>query len=515
MADFFKQLITQLSAVWNKLSLQQKIITVSLVGLTFLGLVFLMFWSRGTVTEGEFKRLYSDLELEEASQITGKLDQDGYTYKLENDGRTVLVRGAQLYEVRMALAREGLPASHGIGYELFDKTNIGVTDFVQKINARRALEGELQRTIEGLDEVKSARIHIVIPEPTIFLDNQKDPKASVVIKTIPGKTISKEQVRGITHLVSSSVDGLKAQNISIVDFEGKLLSNPYGDDETALASSRNIELQYNVERALEKKVDALLTGILGPGKTAVQVAVDIDFDQAEKTMEKYDPESRVVRSEERSDENVKNAPDGDQQQERSLTNYEIDKTVEHIIKEVGNLKRLTLSVAVDGRYKKNDKGEAAYEPRNQEELANIEDIVKNAVGYDLARGDQIVVAAMQFDNDFLRKEQDSMEQQETWTFWMMIAKYALVFIIAIMVILLIRYLAKTLADAMNPPVPQVEIGAVEEDIPVEIPDDVKRSNELLERVEMITQQEPVNITAIIREWLMEPMKGKKKGKVEK
>lgn len=510
MADFFKQLITQLSAVWNKLSLTQKIITASLVGFTLLGLIFLMFWSSGTATETGFKKLYSDLELEEASLITEKLDQGGYKYKLEQGGKTILVKAKQVYEIRMALARDGLPTSHGVGYEIFDKTSIGVTDFVQKLNARRALEGELQRTIEGLDEVHSTRIHIVIPEPTIFLERQKEPTASVVIKMNPGKTLSKDQVRGITNLVSSSVEGLKANNISIVDFEGRLLSNPYGDDETALASSRNMELQHNIERALERKIDNLMLDVLGPGKATVQVAVDLDFDQVEKTMEKYDPESRVVRSEERSDENVKNAPDGDQQQERSLTNYEIDKTVEHLIQEVGNIRRLTISVAVDGRYRKDDEGKDIYESRSTEELANIEDIVKNAVGYDLARGDQIVVASMKFDNEYMRKEQESIDKKEQWAFRMMIAKYIIAFIVGIMVILLIRYLAKTLAEAMNPPVPQVEIGAVEEEIPIEVPEDVRKSNELLERVELMTQQEPINIAAIIREWLMEPMGGKKK-----
>lgn len=510
MADFFKQLIAQLSAVWNKLSLQQKIITASLVGFTLLGLIFLMFWSSGTATENGFKKLYSDLELEEASLITEKLEQAGYKYKLEQGGKTILVKAKKVYEIRMALARDGLPTSHGVGYEIFDKSNIGVTDFVQKLNARRALEGEMQRTIEGLDEVQSARIHIVIPEPTIFLERQKDPKASVVIKMTPGKNLSKEQVKGITYLVSSSVEGLKANNISIVDFEGRLLSNPYTDDETALASSRNVELQHNVERAMERKIDNLMLDVLGPGKATVQVAVDIDFDQVEKTMEKFDPESRVVRSEERSDENVKNAPDGDQQQERSLTNYEIDKTVEHIIQEIGNIKRLTISVAVDGRYKKDEDGKDLYEPRSAEELANIEDIVKNAVGYDLARGDQIVVASIKFDNEYMRKEHENIEKQEKWAFRMMIAKYVIAFIVVVMVLLLIRYLAKTLAEAMNPPMPQVEIGAVEEEVPIEVPEDVRKSNELLERVEMMTQQEPVNITAIIREWMMEPMSVKRK-----
>jgi flagellar M-ring protein FliF len=404
----------------------------------------------------------------------------------------------------MALAREGLPKRNGVGYELFDATNFGMTDFVQKLNARRALEGELRRTIEGLDEVDAARVHITVPEPSIFLDQQKEPKASVVIKMVAGRQISKEQIRGISHLVSSSIEGLNPNNISVVDFDGRLLSNPYGDDPAALASSRNIELQQNVEKYLERKTEGMLVGVLGPGKATVQMAVDLDFNQVESSLEKFDPESRVVRSEERNDENTKNAPDGDHQRERSLTNYEIDKTVEHIIQEIGNVKRLTISVAVDGRYSKKGKGEWIYEPRSSEELLKIEDMVKNAVGYDLARGDQVVVHNVQFDNEYLRREKEDIEGQRQWERIMLIVKYSLAFIIVVLLIFFMRHLAKTIAEAMNPPVPVIETAGPVEEEPIEVPEPVRRSNELLERVEMMTREEPLNISTILRNWLSEP-----------
>lgn len=466
----------------------------------------LLLWSQnGSKKESGYKVLYSNLETEEAAAITEQLKKSNYKYKLENDGRTISVEAKQLYETRMVLAREGLPKSHGLGYELFDKTNFGMTDYVQKINARRALEGELQRTIEGLEEVKAARVHIVIPEPTIFLDQQKDAKASVVVKCTPGKQLNKDQIRGITNLVSSSVDGLKPQNISIIDFEGKLLTSPFSDDEEALASSHNMELQQNVEKYLENKANQILTDVLGPSKAYVRISCDLDFDQVEKTMEKYDPESKVIRSEERSDETVKNAPDGDNQKERSLTNYEIDKTVQHIVQEVGNVKRLTISVAVDGKYETGKDGKSSYIARTPEEIQNIEDIVKNSVGYDLARGDQIAVSGVQFDNEFLRKEQQELHNSEQWEFRMMIAKYVMGFAIAILFIFFLRYLAKTVAEAMNPPIPALEQFGIEEEVPQEVPEDMRRSSEILERVEMLTREEPVNIASIIRQWLTEPV----------
>jgi len=516
MSEFFKQLIAQIAAVWQKLSLQQKIVTTSLVAFTILALSGLLLWSQsGVKKETGFKVLYSNLDVDEAAAITGQLQKSNYKYKIENNGNTILVDSKQIYEVRMSLAREGLPSKHGVGYELFDKTNFGMTDYVQKLNARRALEGEMQRTIEGLEEVKSARVHIVIPEPTIFLDNQKEAKASVVVKCTPGQQLSKDQIRGISHLISSSVDGLKPDNISVIDFEGKLLTSPFNENEdnTALIGSHNMELQQNVEKYLEGKSNQLLLNVLGPSKAYVKISCDLDFDKVEKNMEKYDPESKVVRSEERIDENVKNAPDGDNQKERSLTNYEIDKTVAHIVQETGNIKRLTISVAVDGRYEPSQDGKTStYVVRTAEEMQNIEDIVKNAVGYDLTRGDQIVVSGVKFDNEYARDELLQMRKSERDRQILEWIKYGVIALIGISFIAFLWYLANTVAKAMNPPVPAFEQFGIEEEIEEIVPEEMKKSSEILERVEMLTREEPVNIASIIRQWLDEPVATKRKKK---
>jgi flagellar M-ring protein FliF len=272
-----------------------------------------------------------------------------------------------------------------------------------------------------------------------------------------------------------------------------------------------MELQQNVEKYLENKANQMLTNVLGPSKAFVKISCDLDFDKVEKSLEQYDPESRVVRSEERIDENKKNAPDGDKQRERSLTNYEIDKTVQHVMAEIGNIKRLTISVAVDGRYEEGEEGKLNFVERTAEEIQNIEDIIKNAVGYDLARGDQITVSSVKFDNEFLRQEQLEMRKREQWDFWMSIAKYVLGFIIAVLFILFLRSMAKTVADALNPPMPALERLGLEEPVVEEVSDEMRRSSEILERVEILTREEPVNIAAIIRQWLAEmPGSSKKK-----
>jgi len=506
MSEFFKQLLSQLTAIWQKLSIQQKIITIALISFTFLGLAGLVMFTQKSTTHSGYRVLYSDLDVQEAGQVTQFLEEGNYNFKLDADGKTIRVKSKDVYEVRMALASQGIPKSTGIGYELFDKSNLGMTDFVQKLNAKRALEGELQRTIEGLEEVASARVHVVLPERTIFLEEREDPKASVVLKLKSGGELNQGQIRGISFLVASSVDGLKKGDISILDSNGKLLSDPYGDDATAIAGSRNLELQKNVELYLERKANALLTGVMGPQKSRVKIAAQLDFDKVEQTLESYNPESRVVRSEERSDENTKNAPDGDHQREKSLTNYEIDKKIEHIVQGVGSVKRLTISAAIDGSYEIKENGDSEYVPRTQQFMMNVEEMLKNTVGYDLARGDQISVVNVRFDNEFLRREQVKMVDEQRWEMGFRIAKYVIVFLLFGFLVWFLRYFANTLAAAMNPPVPKVATLGVAEEIPEEIPEDMRRSSEILERVEILSKEEPANIASIIRNWLMESNK---------
>ncbi|MDR3013188.1 MAG: flagellar M-ring protein FliF [Chitinispirillales bacterium] len=517
MSDFFKQLIVQFSAIWQKLSFQQKLITTSLVGFTLLGLIGLLVFTHTSGGGGDgqgsggMRVLYSNLDVEEAAAVVDQLNRGGYRHRLENNGRDIMVNPRQLYEIRMALAREGLPRRRGVGNEIFDKTNLGMTDAVQRQNIRRALEGELQRTIEDLEEVRSARVHIVTPEHSIFLDQQRDAKASVVIRPVLGRELSRDQIRGITHLVSSSVDGLRPQNISIVDIDGKLLSSPFADNETAMASSQNRELQQNVERYLENKATQMLSGVLGQSRAIIKIAADLDFDQVEKTIETFDPESRVVRSEERQDENTKNAPDGDHQRERSLTNYEIDRTLQRVVQEVGNIRRLTVSVAVDGRYEPGPEGQRTFIERGVDELQKIEELVRNAVGYDLARGDLITVASLQFDNDneFLRLRMLNEERREQQALYI---KLALALIGFIAFLFLVRSIARAITEAMNPPVPSLETLGLEDLVEEEEPltDDMMRAQAILEKVELLTAQSPANIAAIIRQWLVEGVVAKDK-----
>jgi flagellar M-ring protein FliF len=514
MADLFKQLFVQINELWSRLSLTQKIITGAIGLLSLVGFILLIAWSTHSGGKGEsgMVTLFSNLEMEEGGQIVEKLKEGKYAFSLENEGRRILVPQKSVYELRLMFAKQGLPKAGGLGYEIFDKTNLGMTDFVQKLNFKRALEGELTRTIESMDEVTQARVHIVIPKETIFTQEKQPPKASVVLKLKAVKRLTNAQVDGIVNLVASAVDGLQARHISIIDINGNILNNPFGEDEVAERTSRQLELQHSVEKRLREKVETLLGNILGPDRATVSISTELDFDQIEKTLEQYNPESRVVRSEERKENQGVGSPNGNEKNEHSITNYEIDKTVQHVIEGVGAIKRLWVSVALDGSYKSLGGGKKEYTERSPAEMARLEDLVKQAASFDPARNDQITVVNVQFASNFFEDEKNEMESieknlvRERWI------KIGIVGLLIIAFFIFLNILLGHVVDALNPAVPDMLRIGEKEELPEEPPETAKRVNELLEKVEIMTRDEPVHVAALIRTWLMEVPTDPKKGK---
>ena len=512
MGDFFKQLLTQISDIWQKLSVQQQVIITALTILMFVGLLWLAVWNGAGVVgntggaDRGFRRLFASLPVEEMAAITDALNSGGFRYKISNNGTAVDVEERAYYEARMALARMGLPANRGVGWELFDTKKFGDTDFELKVRARRALEGELTRTIRSISEVEDARVHLTIPEGSLFLQERKPAKAAVAVKIRSGRTLNREQIDGIAYLVANSVDGLEINNISIVDFNGRVLSRPHDENDASMIGGRNLEMRQNVERSLERKVNTLFEQVLGHGRTSVKITADLDFNRVESTLERFNPESRVARSEERNETSVTNAPDGDRTNERSLTNYEIDRTVERIIHEVGTIRRLSAAVMVDGRYTRGGNGERIYHPRTPEELANFETMVRNAIGFDLARGDQVSVINVQFDDEtrsLFEQEREGVQKEELWK---RIINYIALALIIIVAFLMLRSVAKSLGEAMNPPVPEVEIpniSEIEEEV-AEVPLHIKEANEAIQKIEMMAENDPHNMARIIKDWLNEP-----------
>jgi len=361
--------------------------------------------------------LYSNLDLKEAGTITQALDQSGVKYEVKGDGSTIMVPRDQVASTRLMLSSKGLPTSGSVGYEIFDQGNaLGQTDFVQQLNRQRALEGELARTIRSLDGITSARVHLVIPKRQLFEEEAEQPSAAVTIG-VGGREPNADNVRAIQNLVAGAVPGLKADKVTVVDQHAKTLSG--GDTGVAAeADGRKSE----VEQRIAKQVKSLVEGVVGAGKARVNVSADVEMAQVTTQQETYDPNGQVVRSESTTDEkSSENQPDTSGQasvaanipggavgagtnnnssntgRQESTTNYEISKTVRTEVLAPGSVKRLSVAVAVDGTTVIGKDGKPGpYTPRSAQEMQQIDQLVRSAVGFNQPRGDQVTVVNVRF-----------------------------------------------------------------------------------------------------------------------
>ena len=373
-----------------------------------------------TMNLGEPKALlYSNLDLREAGSITQALDQAGVKYELKGDGSTIMVARDKVAATRLMLSSKGLPTAGSVGYEIFDESNaLGQTDFVQQLNRQRALEGELARTIRSLNGVTFARVHLVLPKRQLFEESAEEPSASVTIG-VGGRDPTNEQVRAVQNLVAGAVPRMTAARVTVVDQHGKTLSAGGESFAGEAADGRKNE----VEQRIAKTVKQMVESVVGPGKARVNVAAELDLARVTVQQETFDPEGQVVRSEqtveESANENEANAngavtadaniPGGGLGGEQgginsasgrteSTTNYEISKTIRTEVQEPGRIQRLSVAVAVDGVRPIGADGQPGeYAPRSEEEMARIEQLVRTAVGFNEARGDQVTVVNVAFD----------------------------------------------------------------------------------------------------------------------
>ena len=361
--------------------------------------------------------LYSNLDLKEAGEITQALDQANIRYEAKGDGSTLMVARDQVASTRLLLSGKGLPTAGSVGYEIFDQTSVvGQTDFVQQLNRQRALEGELARTIQSLDGVTSARVHLVLPKRELFEDEIQQASASVSI-AVGAREPSPDQVRAIQNLVAGAVPNMKPDRVTVVDQHAKTLSG--GSEGDAMAADGR---KSAVEARVAKTVKTLVEGVVGPGKARVNVTAELDLSQVTIQQETFDPDGQVVRSETTSEENanenqpnqtgavtaaanIPGAPpnaDGNVSSASgrtgTTTNYDISKTVRTEVKEPGQVKRLSVAVAVDGVTAPAgaDGKPGAYTARPAAEMQRIEQLVRTAVGFDAQRGDQVTVINVQF-----------------------------------------------------------------------------------------------------------------------
>jgi len=415
----FKNVVNTFKA----LSTGKKIGVVAVCVGCVLGALFIVMWAQEPV----FEVLYSNLEQADAGAVVERLKSQKVPYKVVDNGRTILVPKERVYELRLQMASQGIPSGGTVGFEVFDKAKLGITEFAQQVNYQRALQGELARTIQSLAAVESARVHIVLPKKSVFLEREEPASCSVVLKLRSAGLLKDEQIQGIIHLVSSSVPGLKPENVSVLDTQGKLLAGAGKETQKGFLTSEQLEYQQRFEKYMEEKIKGLLGQVLGPDKAIVKISTDMDFSRVERLEELYDPEKVAVRSEQ-SKQTLQGGKAQEAQtpvavvpvepkagpqtasssQDSSKTvNYEVSKTVRKVLEPTGVLKKISVAVVVDGTYKitKTKKGETQeYVPRTEKELDSIKELVKGAVNFDQSRGDVVEVVNLPFQGRPTEKE---------------------------------------------------------------------------------------------------------------
>ncbi len=525
-----KDVVDQVKTIVASLSLGQKAIAGGVVGAVLIGMLSLSLMS----SKPELKVLYANLSSGDASQIVAKLKEQRIPYELAENGTAIMVSGGVVYETRLAMAGDGLPRGGGVGFEIFDKTNLGTTDFVQRLNYQRALQGELARTISTFEKIKAARVHVAQPKDSVFVEDSKPPTASISVTLAGRGKLSKDEIRAIINLVGSAITGLEEENITLVDTAGHLLFRKDSDEDSMLSATQ-LEYQHKVETTMRRKLETMFEEVVGINKVIARVSADVDFDHVDVSEEAYDPEVQIVRSEQILAEN--DGAGADQQgipgvkgqlatfteagaggdgtggfSRRNITkNYEISRTTTRTKQAVGNIRKLSVAIMVDGNYKDVDKDGAVskeYEPRTEEELAVFLTMARNAVGYDLDRGDQVEVKSMPFYlSRYMEPKPDAFEKYKG-----LISQLAFPFVLLLVAIGFVMFVVKPFFRLMTKQQLDAHLAAeqAERELHGEVVVDEDYALTPLgvsdkEHIYKLAQSDPDRAADLVRRWLREEM----------
>jgi flagellar M-ring protein FliF len=402
------------------------IVAVAILVMVVAGLVM---WSR----QPDYRVLFSNLSDRDGGAIVAALQQGNIPYKLSDGGGAILVPAEQVHETRLRLASQGLPKSGSVGFELMDNQKFGISQFAEQVNYQRALEGELERTIGSISSVKSARVHLAIPKPSVFVRDKELPTASVMVNLYPGRVLDEGQVVAIAHMVASGVADMPVKNVNIVDQDGNLLTTQGAANGLDASQLKYVQ---QIEHNTQKRIDAILAPLFGAGNAHSQVSADIDFSKLEQTAESYgpngNPQSTAIRSQQSSESSetsgggasgvpgalsnqppqaasapidaaasgaaaTKSTPQN--QRRDTTTNYEVDRTVRHFEQATGGIKRLSVAVVVNYEKKVDAKGNVTMTPLTADKLTQVQQLVKDAMGFDEKRGDSVNVVNSAFSSD--------------------------------------------------------------------------------------------------------------------
>jgi flagellar M-ring protein FliF len=534
-----------------RLTAKQKIAGAVALAVAIALIAGVWMWS----SQPQYAILFSNIAEKDGGAIITALQQQNVPYRVDNGGGTILVPSTRANELRLLLASQGLPKGGLVGFELLENQKIGISQFNEQINYQRGLEGELARTIQSLAAVSGARVHLAIPKQTAFLRDAQKPTASVVVSLNPGRRLEPQQIAGILHLVAASVPELSTSQVSVIDQNGNLLTRS-GDGRSSGLDSTQLGYIEEVENSYIKRIDSILEPVLGAGNFKAQVTADIDFDSTEQTSETYKPNpppNTTIRSQQTA-ENATNMPQaigvpgalsnqppvpasapltspavpgttGGQSQpstinKSSTVNYEVDKTVQHVKRALGSVRRLSVAMVVNNKLEKGPKGDSKPVPHTEEELKKINDLVREAVGLNKDRGDTLNLV----NTAFTEPVREEVAELPLWKNPEVIAngKEALRWLVLLGVILFVaRGVIKPLLGTLIPPKPTEEETAEGEDAAAEAEaaaaselNDDGVSQEVMEaelakmsfekklaRAREIAEKEPRVVAQLLKEWL--------------
>jgi len=498
--EFFIQFLKQASSVFTKLDSKQKVVVLLISVFSVMFIVYLMSWT----SDRQFVVLQSNLQPVDAQGIVEYLEEQGVEYRLETDGTAIMVPDGLEMEIRLEIAANGLITGGVVGYELFDRTNIGMTDFIQQVNFKRALEGELSRTIRSMDMIDMAQVRIVVPKTSAFVVDQKQTTAAVLLTLKPGQALTPEQITTIARLVAFSVEGLSPANVQISDSAGSDLSRIINKDPLMAAKSEQLRIQSTIELDYKSRIENTMSEALGPGNAIVEVSVEMDFIQMTSTSKTYS-EPTVVRAEETetSTGGVGDSVGTASSSERTITNNEMNETITNTRDDYGKLKRVTVSVLVNGTYT-DPTDPTVYTSRTVQQIADLRTSVINTVGLDLTiRGDQVSVVDFQFDRTVFNDEANRLSAQSQTDLIQNILKWVLMAVAGLLFVVVLRSVFRSLDLLLPKPKPKPAIDIEAEAIEEEISAEAQRRGQMLEQVSRFTKEKPANVASLLNTWLIE------------
>jgi flagellar M-ring protein FliF len=526
MNNNFSKLGQQLWDIWGQLGASQRVTVFAATFVLVAGLAATAFWS----SHADYGLLYGGLSETEAAKVVSALDEAKVPYKVSGSG-AVTVPVDKVYAMRMQLASKGIPQGEGVGFEIFDKPNFGISDFVQRANYLRALQGELSRTISQLDEIQSSRVMIVLPENRLLLDKEKYPTASVFVRVRGNSQLPPSSINSIRFLVANSVEGLKPNHVSVVDNLGNVLSENTDNDSLSGLSATQLQSRRNLEQYLSKKAQEMLEKVLGPGQAIVRVAAEVNYDTITRTEEKYDPDGQVIRSQTKNDETVDTAttqnnsatgisantpPDTNStpasagslnksknSKVTSTIAYEINKTHTDSVMMAGGLKRLSAAITV-AQQMSGTGAERKPVVRSLEEMEKLRRIVSSALGADLTRGDSVALEELPFNETFATDLTQQLNSEQKKDFWLSLAGnlvYPALGVGALLMLLRIFKQTPVQEIPMGVPVGRLNSATSGKGKITEINFDPQPNVVTVDVLNRLIKDNPNNMTSAIRDWM--------------